>query len=170
MLGTVFNVKSYDNATQSETSLIEGSVEVTLNDRKADRIILKPKEKLIVENNLPSQILINKPTGSSLSAAIQGTQYSLTNLTYLPTIDTAAVETLWLKNKLAFKNESFETIAADMERWYGIEIVFEQSELKNLRFTGTFEQKTTALAAFESMRLAEAFHFKKKGLTFYISN
>jgi transmembrane sensor len=169
VLGTVFNIKSFDDASQSETSLIEGSIEVTLNDRKADRIILKPKEKLIVENNLPSLTQLNKPRGRNIEAVIEGTQYSLTNLTYIPSIDSAAVETLWLKNKLVFKNEDFEAIAADMERWYGIQIVFENSALKNLRFTGTFERKTTVLAAFESLRAASPFHFKKKDLTFYIS-
>ena len=169
VLGTVFNIKSYDDAPQSETSLIEGSIEVTLNDRKADRIILKPKEKLIVENSLLSQTQLNKPIGRNIDAVIAGTQYSLTNLTYIPSIDSAAVETLWLKNKLVFKNEDFEAIAADMERWYGIQIIFEHSSLKNLRFTGTFERKTTVLAAFESLRAAEFFHFKKKDLTFYIS-
>ncbi|MGY3215234.1 FecR family protein [Mucilaginibacter sp. HD30] len=169
VLGTVFNIKSYDDASQSETSLIEGSIEVTLNDRKADRIILKPKEKLIVENNLPSQIQLNKPRGRNINAVIEGTQYSLTNLTYLPNIDSAAVETLWLKNKLVFKNEDFETIAADMERWYGVQIIFKDNELKNLRFTGTFEKKTTVLSAFMSLREAEPFQFKKKDLTFYIT-
>ena len=170
VLGTVFNVKSYDNAAQSETSLIEGSIEVTLNERKADRIILKPKEKLIVENNSATQTLINKPTGRNIKAVIEGTtQYSLTNLTYLPNIDSAAVETLWLKDKLVFKNEDFESIAADMERWYGIQILFEHKELMNLRFTGTFERKTSVLAAFESLRTAEHFNLKKKDLKFYIS-
>ena len=100
---------------------------------------------------------------------IQGTQYSLTNLTYLPNIDSAAVETLWLKNKLVFKNEDFEAIAADMERWYGVQIIFKDNELKDLRFTGTFEKKTNVLAAFESLREAAPFQIKKKGLTFYIT-
>jgi len=170
VLGTVFNIKSYDDARQSETSLIEGSIEVTLNDRKADRIILKPKEKLIVENNSSTQILTNKPTGRNIKAVIEGTQYSLTNLTYLPNIDTAAVETLWLKDKMVFRNEDFGSIAADMERLYGIEIVFEHDELKDLRFTGTFKKETSALQAFTSLLSAEPFQVKKKGLTFYISN
>ena len=169
VLGTVFNIKSYDDARQSETSLIEGSIEVTLNDRKADRIILKPKEKLIVENNSSTQILTNKPTGRNIKAVIEGTQYSLTNLTYLPNIDTAAVETLWLKDKMVFRNEDFESIAADMDRWYGIQIVFQHEELKKLRFTATFESETPT-KALESFRITEDFRFKKKGLVFYISN
>lgn len=167
VLGTVFNIKSYDDAPLSETSLIEGSIEVTLNDRKADRITLKAKEKLIVENNLPSQLQINKPTGSNIDAVIEGTQYSLTNLTYIPSIDSAAVETLWLKNKLVFRNENFESIATDMERWYGVQIVFRHKELMKLRFTAKFE-KETAIEVLESLRLVENFHFKKDGSTFYI--
>lgn len=169
VLGTVFNIKSYNDAPQSETSLLQGSIEVTLNDRAADRIILKPKEKLIVENSPEEEIQTNKPNRSArLHAAIKGTQYSLTNLTYSPRIDSAALETLWLKNKLVFRNQDFESIAAEMDRWYGIKIVFEREELKKLRFTAAFE-KETASEALRSMRITTGdFHFKKEGLTFHI--
>ena len=169
VLGTVFNIKSYDSESHSETSLIHGSIEVTLNDRAADRIILKPHEKLVIQNNLPAQNQTNIPTGRShLNAAVKGTQYTLTNLTYIPRIDSAAVETLWLKNKLVFRNENFESIADDMSRWYGVQIVFEHEELKKLRFTAMFERET-ATEALESLRFTGGFHFKKKGLIFYIS-
>ena len=170
VLGTVFNIKSYDNELRSETSLIHGSIEVTLNDRISDRIILKPREKLIIQNNLPTQDKTNIPIPNSrhtLTPAVKGTQYSLTNLTYNPSIDSAAMETLWLKNKLVFENEDFESIAADMERWYGIQIVFQHEELKKLRFTAMFEQETPT-KALESFRFTEGFHFKKKGSVFYI--
>ena len=168
VLGTVFNIKSYDNESHSETSLIHGSIEVTLNDRVSDRIILKPREKLIIQNNLPPQIKTNITNSNTKLKAVEGIQYSLTNITYLPRIDSAAVETLWLKNKLVFKNEDFESIADDMERWYGITIVFEHEQLKKLRFTATFESET-AIEALESLRFTAGFHFKKKGLIFYIS-
>ncbi|MEO8886142.1 MAG: FecR family protein [Mucilaginibacter sp.] len=169
VLGTVFNIKSYDNESQSETSLIHGSIEVTLNDRVSDRIILKPREKLIIQNNLPVQNQTNIPINSKkLNAAVREPLYSLTNLTYSPKIDSAAVETLWLKNKLVFRNEDFESIATDMERWYGIQIVFEHEALKKLRFTAMFERETPT-EALESLRFTEDFHFKKKGLIFYIS-
>jgi transmembrane sensor len=51
VLGTEFNVKAYAEDPQSETTLIRGSVEVTMNDRPSDRIILKPNEKLVINNN-----------------------------------------------------------------------------------------------------------------------
>lgn len=168
VLGTVFNIKSYNTESRSETSLIHGSIEVTLNDRAADRIILKPREKLIVQNNLSAQKQTNILNGRPvLTAVAKGTQYSLTNLTYNPRIDSAAIETLWLKNKLVFRNENFESIAADMDRWYGIQIVFKHEELKKLRFTAAFEQETPT-EALESLRFTEGFHFKKKGSVYYI--
>ena len=170
VLGTAFNIKSYDNESRSETSLIHGSIEVTLNDRLSDRIILKPREKLIVQNISPAQTQTNISNGRQiLTAAVKGPIYSLTNLTYNPNIDSAAVETLWLKNKLVFSNDDFESIAADMERWYGIQIVFQHEELKKLRFTATFELESPT-KALESFRITEDFYFKKKGLVYYISN
>lgn len=170
VLGTAFNIKSYDNEPESETSLIHGSIEVTLNDRASDRIILKPKEKLIVYNNLPPEIQTTKNVGSSnlKSADLKGTQYSLTNLTYLPNIDSSAVETLWLKNKLVFRNADFETLAADIGRWYGIKIVFQHEELKKLRFTAAFEQETV-VQVLAALRLTEDFHYKQKDSIIYIS-
>lgn len=48
VLGAAFNVKSYPEDEASETILFHGSIEVTLTDRPADRIILKPSEKLVV--------------------------------------------------------------------------------------------------------------------------
>ncbi len=172
VLGTAFNIKSYNNEARSETSLIHGSIEVTLNDRLSDHIILKPHDKLIVENNIPAQketnILI--PNGSDkLNAPVKHIKYSVTNITYNPKIDSAAIETLWLKNKMAFNNEDFETIAAEMERWYGIQIVFRHDVLKKLRFTATFELETPT-DVLESLRITEDFHFKRKGSIFYISN
>ncbi len=52
VLGTVFNVKAYKEDKQTETSLIHGSIEVTIKNRPNDKIILSPSEKLIVENSI----------------------------------------------------------------------------------------------------------------------
>ena len=168
VLGTAFNIKSYDDESDSETSLIRGSIEVTLNDRKSDRIILKPKEKLIVHNNLTSiQSQIN--TGkANINSAGKGPLYSLTNLTYLPDVDSNAVETLWLKNKLVFNNDDFESVAANMYRWFGVKIIFKNNELKQLKLSGTFETETPE-QVLEALQLAGGFHYKKQNSTFYIS-
>ena len=50
VLGTAFNVRSYPDDPSMETTLLRGSIEVTFPDRPSDRIILKPKDKLIIGN------------------------------------------------------------------------------------------------------------------------
>ena len=52
VLGTAFNVKAYPEDKQTETSLIRGSIEVTIRNRPNDKIILTPSEKLVVENDI----------------------------------------------------------------------------------------------------------------------
>ncbi|MGL6267092.1 MAG: FecR family protein, partial [Chitinophagaceae bacterium] len=51
VLGTMFNVKAYPEEQKIETSLIKGSVEITINDRPFDKYILSPNEKLVISTN-----------------------------------------------------------------------------------------------------------------------
>src|SRR6185295_4150484 len=51
VIGTVFNVRSYNDEKTAEASLIRGSIEVTFKDRKDQKIILIPNQKISVANN-----------------------------------------------------------------------------------------------------------------------
>src|SRR5260221_1009127 len=51
VLGTQFNVKSYPTDNTTEASLIHGSIEVTFRDKPNKKIILKPNEKIVVDND-----------------------------------------------------------------------------------------------------------------------
>jgi len=166
VLGTAFNVKSYKNDPQSETTLIRGAIEVTLSDRPSDRIILKPHDKLILKSTtfkIPKQ-------ATHLKAALHdsvNTSYALTNLTYLKVNDTTVVETSWVNNKLIFKDEAFEAIANQMERWYGIKVKFKNPAVKEFRFTGVFE-KENITQALDALKMIESFDYKYKNDTIYI--
>jgi transmembrane sensor len=167
VLGTAFNVKSYPNEPSSETTLIRGAIEVTLDDRPSDRIILKPSEKLIVKKGSFTTVRKkdNKLTPATDSSG--GTQYVLTNFTRLHQDDSAVLETSWTQNKLIFRDESFADLAIRMERWYGVEIKFKNDDMKKYRFTGTYEKETIA-QALDALRITEDFHYKIKNSTIYI--
>lgn len=168
VLGTAFNVRAYPNDQVSETTLIRGSIEVTLADRPSDRIILKPKEKLIVKNYSSKTPISGKTNLPNIANdSTPGTQYALTSLTYFKKQDTLVVETSWLNNKLVFRNDDFTTIAQKMQRWYGVNIIFENAELKNYRFTGIFEKETIA-QAFDALRIIQKFHYKVDKSNVYI--
>ena len=55
VIGTAFNVRSYSDEKTAEASLIRGSIEVTLKDRKDQKIILKPNEKISIATDEPKQ-------------------------------------------------------------------------------------------------------------------
>jgi ferric-dicitrate binding protein FerR (iron transport regulator) len=158
VLGTSFNVKSYPSDKTTEATLIRGSIEVSIRNRTSDRIVLKPNEKLIVNNEDSallakesavhrrkideSLVVISKPTYEHNSGAI--------------------IETSWIDNKLIFQDEAFSDLARKMERWYGITIRFDGTGKEDLRFTGTFE-KETIQQALDALKLTGNFNYSIDG-------
>ncbi|WP_121810456.1 FecR family protein [Mucilaginibacter kameinonensis] len=167
VLGTAFNVKSYPNDPSSETTLIRGAIEVTLDDRPSDRIILKPSEKLIVNKGSFATVHKKENKLAPATDSSAGTQYVLTSFTRLHQYDSAVLETSWTQNKLIFRDESFADLAARMERWYGVEIKFKNDDLKKYRFNGTYE-KESITEALDALRRTEDFHYKIKKSTIFI--
>jgi ferric-dicitrate binding protein FerR (iron transport regulator) len=135
VLGTKFNVRSYNNDKTSEAALVRGKIELTVLKNPEKKIILNPSEKLTVINNQDAP-----QRGENLSAAHPVDETPLIALSRIHQTkkDTLPSEALWLENKLAFDAEDFETIAKKMERRYNVSIVFENDEVKKLRFTGKF--------------------------------
>lgn len=147
VLGTAFNVRSYEDEKNTETSLIRGSVEITLvksPDKK--KIILKPNDKLIVNNS---------------EATVVGADNYKKNTTPLLTLskikyqeeDSSAVETLWVKNKLVFDGETMEEVAMKIERWYDVKVMIADNDLKRTKFSATFEDEDLQ-TVLEALRLA----------------
>ena len=138
VLGTAFNVKSYINDKTTETTLIRGSVEVTLNDRQ-EKIMLKPNEKLIFNTDQNKTKKLNATNNELVNK--DEPIISLGHVTVYPK-DNSIVETAWLQNKLVFKNETLENIALKMERWYGTTILINSESLKKELLTGSFEKES----------------------------
>ena len=164
VLGTQFNVKSYANDHHSEASLIHGSIEVSLKKRGSEKILLKANEKIVVINEaavvkdaLPVQ---QKNKLSDPIISVQKLNYDEK--------DSTIIETSWVDNKLYFSNESFEEIAVKMERWYGMPVIFHDSNLKNSRFTGSFTKETIE-QALEALQFSTPFHFVIKENTILIT-
>jgi ferric-dicitrate binding protein FerR (iron transport regulator) len=166
VLGTSFNVKSYRNESLSEATLIKGSIEVTLNDRPSDRIILKPKEKLIVQNNIAIRQPV-APDPAAQDSTGKSTRYALTNLTYFPNNVKTVIETSWVENKLVFTDKDFAQLSGQLERWYGVHIQFGNERVKQYSFTGFFEKESLP-EALDALKLIENFNYKIADSTVYI--
>lgn len=160
VLGTSFNLKSYQGESLSEASLINGSIEVTLNDRPSDRIILKPKEKLVVQNNVAVKKSMDVPTDKAApDNTVKSSRYSLTNLTIYPNQAKTVIETSWVENKLVFSDKEFSLLSGQLERWYGVHIQFTNEKVKEYRFTGLFEKETLP-QALDALKMIEHFRYK----------
>jgi ferric-dicitrate binding protein FerR (iron transport regulator) len=137
VLGTVFNVKAYPNDKVTETALLKGMVEVTVHNTSNKKIILHPNQKIILPNEEVTHAATQAP---SKKEPAKDTGYTIAALTY-STTDSSLVEVSWTQNKLVFNDNSFEEIAAQLERWYNVTIRFNNDEVKQYRFTANFDQK-----------------------------
>jgi transmembrane sensor len=152
VLGTAFNVKAYPDEKTTETSLIRGRVEITLDKRPGELYILKPNEKLVVANE-PEKIK-TKPSEKKEPIAVLG------NLTHVD--DSTVIETSWVENKLVFEDESFADVAKKMERWYGVNIFFADETVANYHVYGSFTKETMA-EALDALKIGFHFNYKMEG-------
>jgi ferric-dicitrate binding protein FerR (iron transport regulator) len=165
VLGTAFNVKCYKGEKTIETSLIRGSIEVTLKDRQ-EKIMMKPNEKLIINTEEKEKIKA-APNKIAPVSSIQKPIILLSNLTIF-TKDNTVVETAWVQNRLVFVSETFEDIALKMERWYGIKIIITNEVVKQFRISGSFE-KESITEALNALQLSSPFNYLIKNNVIIIS-
>jgi len=159
VLGTLFNVKSYDEDKTIETTLLRGSIEVyNKDDPSAPKIILKPNEKMVfnkIENGETSGIAKVGP--DSHAKVISDEKISISTLS-LNKPDSLKEETSWLYNKLVIDGDDFKTMAEKMDRWYGVQIEIESPRLEQYHFKGIFENETIE-QALDALKLTVKFHY-----------
>lgn len=111
VLGTEFNISSYDEDSEIKTVLVEGSVSLTNSILPNDKVILKP-----------------------------GYKAAWTKVKHQTTIEKVDVSTYtaWLKGELIFRNSSFENIEKKLERKYNVVIENNNSVLANRILNASF--------------------------------
>lgn len=116
VLGTKFNVSSYEDENNASTVLVEGSVEV-----------YQPSETYKKEQDI---------------TIFPGQQASLHDGVF--TVRKVNIEKYiaWTQGKLYFVNDRFSTIIKELERYYNVKIENNNPRLNDVRYTGTFESET----------------------------
>jgi ferric-dicitrate binding protein FerR (iron transport regulator) len=154
VLGTRFNLKSYPTDKTTETTLLKGSIEVSIKARPNEKIILKPNEKLVIAND---DSALHRNVSYATRARISEPLVAIRKPTY-ESATGANIETAWVDDRLAFQDEEFAALAKEMERWYGVQIAFTQPTQETWRFTGSF-QKETVQQALEALKLTAPFTY-----------
>lgn len=117
VLGTHFNIEAYPKDTQVKTTLMEGSVAVSLVGKADERLILSPNE-----------------------SAIYNKEYN--SLTLHPEED-AAEEIVWRDGRLLFKSVPLQDIARQLSNAFHTDIRIEGPALQSYRMTATFNDGET---------------------------
>ena len=157
VLGTVFNVKAYNDDKTIETTLLKGKVQVELKNIPEKTIILLPNEKLMVANNLAQ----TKATAGGKM------EYQVTSLSAVKPGDIK--ETAWLDNRMLFTNEPFEDVAKQIERKYDVQVVFENQALKAEQISGLLD-KESLQQAMQIIEMTTPFKFRIEGKVLYLAN
>lgn len=109
VLGTQFNVISYKKDSNSEITLVEGSVNI--NNLNGNNIAhLKPSQQLTIDDQSLTAKLKTVETGFYVS---------------------------WTEGKIVFRDEKLSAICERLERWYNVDITLENKEVEELNFSGT---------------------------------
>jgi hypothetical protein len=110
VLGTEFNIKAYKDEAKVYTTLVEGKVAVSIDERK--------------ENLLPSQQLsLNKTNKTSV----------------IKTVDVYN-ETSWKNGVFSFEDIPLKDMMKVLSRWYDVEVVIESESIQNEEFVGVLRK------------------------------
>ncbi|MDR2270455.1 MAG: FecR domain-containing protein [Sphingobacterium sp.] len=117
VLGTKFNISSYENETAIQTTLISGKVELT-NSQNNTPVILKPGQ--------------------------QGKLFSLSSIYFVDDVDTE-VFTAWTRNDFQFTGIPLKEAFKQLERWYDIDVDYSQVPAITVSATISREKKLSSV-------------------------
>jgi len=112
VLGTAFNVKSYQEEKTIETTLVRGKVMIEIAESKKGPIVLAEKQQAVY---------------SKESRQVQ-----------LSRIQTDRV-TSWTTGKLIFNNETFSDVKTKLERYYGVHILLSDERNLSCHYSATID-------------------------------
>ena len=153
VLGTAFNVRSYQNEKTSEATLIRGAIEVTLNNSPERKILMKPSDRIVVQNRAEMSTV---PATAKEDSA--GTIYWVGKVN-VKEKDNVSLETVWKKNSLAFKNETLEDVAGRIGHWFNVKVSIEDEELKKITYSCDFKDESLK-QVMEALHLTGRFQYR----------
>lgn len=138
VLGTHFNVEAYPGDAEVRTTLLEGSVAVSLKGEN-QRLVLAPNESAIY----------NKEKRTLIQEAAPG----------------AKNEILWRKGIILFDQLPLHEIARQLSNAFQTDIRIDDPQLQNYRMTATFDANEDLTQILDLLKNAGNFNYKKENNT-----
>jgi ferric-dicitrate binding protein FerR (iron transport regulator) len=138
VLGTHFNINSYDDEDYVKTTLLEGSVKVILssNPNEVSKTkLLKPGEQSLTKSSQSGIRVENADTEKAVA---------------------------WKNGYFKFRNTPIKEIMREIERWYDVELVYE-GKIPSDEFTGYISNDVKISAVLKIMEESGGVKFSVKG-------
>lgn len=146
VLGTQFNVNSYNDENAIKTTLLEGSVQISLKDQGKKGVILKPGQQ------------------AQLGKGIQGQAPEPGELK-VQTVDVDGVVS-WKNGYFRFDDTSLPELMRQISRWYDVDVRFE-GPIKDYEFVGQIERSANLSKVLKILELG-GLRFRTEGKTIIV--
>jgi ferric-dicitrate binding protein FerR (iron transport regulator) len=141
VLGTKFNLYTYENKDQIEMALVKGHVKVTTNQQPYQTADVQPNQKIVFE----------KKTGR------------------MQIVDTDnQLETAWMSHDLVFHAEPLQTVLDCIGRKFGVTIKTDKLFNLNDTYTGMFDE-TNIREIMQILSIHYGFDYQLKGNIVYVN-
>jgi len=124
VFGTSFNIRAYDNSNKIETTLETGSIQLRVGNQTT---MLKPGEQSLF-NKTENQLVVNKVDPATFSS--------------------------WKDGRFEFQNEDLVEVFKVVERWYDVDITYNESTFRGMHFSGVIKRNKDALHFLELLNLS----------------
>ena len=138
VLGTSFNVNAYPDERFAEVTLVEGRVRTYAGERSYE---LNPNQQLRVDRD-----------GGEASVRV------------VDVYDYIA----WKDGQYVFNEKPLFQVAAVLERWYGVRVVFESVEARKSMFTGVIHKEESVRLLAERLNATSTLQCRVEGKTIYV--
>jgi hypothetical protein len=135
VLGTHFNINSYDNEEYSKTTLLEGSVKIINEKSAATAKILKPGQQAVIKRgDIQTKIMIADE----------------------------AQALAWKDGYFLFKNTNIKDVVNELERWYNVDIQYDDNmEFENI--TGYISRNVKISNVLKMLQLSGIVNYEISG-------
>lgn len=137
VLGTEFNVRSYEDISNTTVSLFSGSVELWTGEGAARKTLLLKPEEMATFNNDTGELVKNT--------------FSLED--YFP----------WQNGGLYFQNQDLQGITAQMERMFNVRITIRDNNLKKVRYGVAFVNQETLDQMLQQLNADNSMIIRRQG-------
>jgi hypothetical protein len=142
VLGTSFNIKAYEDEQDFSVTVESGTVKVISNSDDFEDKILKKNQKLVFSPETNSIKIENVNSEDELS---------------------------WRNGVLRFNSTPMSKVEKMLERWYGYDIIIEDDEIYELKYTGNHKNESLK-AVLESLIYATRTEYSIKDNSIMIDN